>query len=612
MAKLLALFVLGHALASVSSVSITEIQGTAFKSPLAGELVHNVTGTVASNGFYLVGPKSDDVRASNGLFIFTSSAPRVTVGDAVSLSGRVTEFRQAANPNYLFLTELTSPSNIVTLSSNNTITPVILGRDRSPPTRHFSALDVGPDGFLSVPNNSSLIEATNATLRPDRFGLDFWESLEGQLVTIPRPTATGFQNNFGDFWTYGSWPVTGRNSRGGLSLTFGPDGIPDGNPEVIDIGSPLDGTKNPQVAIGVQLSDITGVVTYQFGFYYVLPLTAPTVISRPSSAVNPTRLVSNRSPADACTITFGDYNVENLSPGSAHLPTIARHIVDYLRTPDLLFLQEIQDDSGPTDDGTVSANLTLSTLANAIQSFSGVKYSFTLVNPVDGQDGGQPGGNIRTAYMFRPEVLTLARSPAVGGPLDKVEVGGSRGRPSLNFNPGRIDPTHEIWNATRKPLVAHFETRHGQALFAVNIHLSSKGGSSSTQGDARPPVNSPIENRTGQINSIAGFVGDVIQRDSSANIIVAGDFNEFIQARSAYKPITRYLTDIDEAANIPQEERYSYIFDQNSQQLDHAMISSAIRRRRVEFEHVHLNTWAPTLAERISDHDPSVGRIRLC
>lgn len=65
-----------------------------------------------------------------------------------------------------------------------------------------------------------------------------------------------------------------------------------------------------------------------------------------------------------------------------------------------MFLQEIQDNSGPKDDGTVDANVTLSTLVNAITKISNVTYSFVEVIPVDGQDGGQPGGNIRQAYLW--------------------------------------------------------------------------------------------------------------------------------------------------------------------------------------------------------------------
>lgn len=45
-------------------------------------------------------------------------------------------------------------------------------------------------------------------------------------------------------------------------MKIGEHGIPDGNPEAIVIGRPLDGTKNPQAAVGFGLSDIVGVVTY--------------------------------------------------------------------------------------------------------------------------------------------------------------------------------------------------------------------------------------------------------------------------------------------------------------------------------------------------------------
>jgi len=88
-----------------------------------------------------------------------------------------------------------------------------------------------------------------------------------------------------------------------------------------------------------------------------------------------------------------------MAPNSSHTPVVANHITKYLNTPDIMFIQEIQDDSGPTDDGVVSANLTLTTLVNAIQKESGVLYSFIDIAPVNNQDGGQPGGNIRQAFL---------------------------------------------------------------------------------------------------------------------------------------------------------------------------------------------------------------------
>lgn len=59
-----------------------------------------------------------------------------------------------------------------------------------------------------------------------------------------------------------------------LRLFLGPDGRPDANPEFLIVGSPLDGTKNPHVAIGQVFQDITGVIVQQYvssyyTFYYL-------------------------------------------------------------------------------------------------------------------------------------------------------------------------------------------------------------------------------------------------------------------------------------------------------------------------------------------------------
>ncbi|KAG6844606.1 hypothetical protein H0H87_005540 [Tephrocybe sp. NHM501043] len=617
-----------------SSTTIAEIQGNSFKSPLNGQLVSNVTGVVTAkwgSGFWIVGEPSEDIRVSNGLNIYTSSATilaKVNVGDLISLGGKVTEYRSASNPNYLFVTEIGSPTNITVLSSNNAITPVVLGVDRSPPTQQLTGLDSGPDGYLSIPNNITLVDAVDAPLQPDLYGLDFWESLEGQLVTIPNPVAIGFPNSYDEFWVHGDWNVTGKNSRGGLSITIGPDGKPDANPEAIMIGDALDGSKAPAVALGSSLTDITGIVQYQYGFFYVLPTTSPIVISAAKGSAKPTKIKSKAE--KDCTITFGDYNIENMAPTSTHLPVVANHIATYLNTPDIVFVQEIQDNSGPTDDGTVSGNVTLATLVNAIARINNVTYSFLEIAPTDGTDGGQPGGNIRQAYLYRPEKLSLVPGAPAGTALDKVEVLIPEKKtptlkqvnrhcryalepdPLISFNPGRIDPTNTAWNASRKPLVAEWQTPNGEKLFTINVHLASKGGSSSTWGDARPPVNSPVDARINQISLVGSFAASLVAADMKTNILLAGDFNEYIQTREVFKPVTDVLIEADEVAGVPDVERYTYVYDQNSEALDHIFVSNAIAKRGVDVEHIHVNNWASSLAGRISDHDPSVGRIKLC
>lgn len=299
-----------------------------------------------------------------------------------------------------------------------------------------------------------------------------------------------------------------------------------------------------------------------------------------------------------------------MAPNSSHLGVVANHIAKYLNAPDIMFVQEIQDDSGPTDDGVVSANLTLTTLVNAIQKESGILYSFIDIAPVNNQDGGQPGGNIRQAYLYRPEKVKLLPG-TLGGALDPTSVCKHEQKLSLTFNPGRIDPTNEAWTNSRKPLAAAWETLSGEILFTINVHFSSKDGSSSTQGNARPSVNGAVGQRTKQVKVAADFINSVLALDKHANIVIAGDFNEFVQTRSVFAPFDNILTEIDESSGLDPVERYTYIFDQNCQQLDHIFVSKEIAKRETLVEHVHVNNWGRDINTRASDHDPTVARITV-
>ena len=124
----------------------------------------------------------------------------------------------------------------------------------------------------------------------------------------------------------------------------------DANPEAILVGTPLDGTQNPaDTKLGDDLEDVTGIITQDFGFYRILPLTGLKIVDSVKPALPlPTKFVSS---GDCKGLTVGSYNVENLTPVSSHLPRVAEHIMNFLKTPSLMFLQEIQDNNGATNDG---------------------------------------------------------------------------------------------------------------------------------------------------------------------------------------------------------------------------------------------------------------------
>jgi hypothetical protein len=331
---------------SAAALTIQQLNGPKFLTPYNGQTVANVTGIITAkgpDGIWLRDPSpSSDRTSSSSIYVFGRAfGANLTVGDAIVLGGRVTEYR--SNKDYLYLTQLDRPVLSRRTSSGNPVKPLVIGKDTlSPPTEEYSSLD-GGDVF-AVPNNVSLVSTANPVLQPRKYGLDFWESLTGELVTVKKPTALTKPNNFGDTWIAGNWKVTGKNDRNGLTMTPG-----DANPEAILIGTPLDGTKNPtDTKMGDEIEEVTGVVSYAFGFYRILPTTGLKVTkSQTPRLPKPTKLESKGK----CEgITVGAYNVENLAPNSSHHGALAEHIVNYLRSPDIIFVQEVQDDNGPTND----------------------------------------------------------------------------------------------------------------------------------------------------------------------------------------------------------------------------------------------------------------------
>lgn len=104
------------------------------------------------------------------------------------------------------------------------------------------------------------------------------------------------------------------------------------------------------------------------------------------------------------------------------------------------------------------------------------------------------------AYLYDQSVIQLRNlNPGSNTDANDILPNGE-----LKYNPGLIDPDNEAWDGSRKPLAAAWETLDGKNKFVtVNVHLTSKFGSSSLEGDARPPVNGGAEKRTEQARIIA-------------------------------------------------------------------------------------------------------------
>jgi predicted extracellular nuclease len=291
---------------------------------------------------------------------------------------------------------------------------------------------------------------------------------------------------------------------------------------------------------------------------------------------------------DTGAITVASFNVENLDPGDgARFGALAQQIVTNLRSPDILALQEIQDNDGQTNSAITSASQTLQQLADAIAAAGGPTY-LVLDNPFIGDDtnGGAPGGNIRTAYLYNPARVTLVTNSidTVTNPLDQ-----------------QTNPANPFFSS-RLPLVATFEAGN-ERFTLINNHLSSKGGSDPLFGTTQPPANGGLADRIAQAQEVADYVDGLFAADPDGRFIVLGDMNEFW----FYDP----LLILEDAGlynlhrTLPEAERYSYVFEGNSQALDHILVSNNLRNR-TSFDAVHINA---EFGGDVSDHDPLIARI---
>jgi hypothetical protein len=572
-----------------SLVAIHDIQGAGHLSPLAGQLVATQGIVIArkNNGFWIQDPNPDAATAtSKGIFVFTSAAPAANVGDAVKVTGTVKEFRPggAGGTNNLTITELDNPGRVVTvLSSGNPLpAPTVIG-----------ALGRVPPNAIIEDDATGDVETTGV-FDPDQDGIDFYESLEGMLVQVDDPVVVGGTNGFGEIFLVGDGGAGAgvRTPRGGIVVQPG-----DFNPERIQIDDVLVGL--PNVKVGARLGTVVGVLDYSFSNFELLPVQAPTVVQNDLAQ-------EFTAAAPAHQLRVATFNVENLAPAdpSAKFGKLAYLVVNNLLAPDIIAVEEIQDNTGATNDGVVDANQTFGQLIAAIQAAGGPLYDYRQINPVDNEDGGAPGGNIRVGFLFRPDRVTFVDRPG-GASTSPVSVVSGPTGPELSFSPGRIDPANVAFTDSRKPLAGEFLFR-GDKVFVVANHFNSKGGDQPLFGRFQPPVLVSEAQRLLQAQVVNDFVDSILAVNPAANVVVAGDFNDFqfsMPLAALKGGVLANLLD-----TLPAGEQYTYVFEGNSQALDHTLVSAAVFGRPFTYDVVHANAEFPA-TDQASDHDPQVAAL---
>lgn len=550
--------------AAWASVPIAALQGAGHRSPWSGRGVRTrgVVTVVAADGFYLQDPVGDGApETSEALFVATTSPPDLLPGDVIAVSGVPLELEPGDGGGELSTTvlALSRIDEVVALGSALPA-PVLVGAGgRTPPAR------VIDDDALT-------------RFEPERDGIDFWESLEGMRAVLADAVSVSATNFFDETFAVADRGASGLGVRG--ALVGSPD---DANPERIRIYADPARTGDVGPArLGDGLGDVEGVVDYAFGSFELRATRALLVEPNPLASET-----SGLVPAPG-TLTLASYNLENFGPADRlRADRIAHHIVDALHGPDVVALQEMQDDDGPADSGETGSDGNARMLVDAIERASGPRYAWIDLPPEDGADGGRPGANIRVGFLVDPLRVSLV--------ADSVQRLVDR------------DPSDgDAFAHSRKPLAIEIR-RDGRPVELVGVHFTSRAGGTPAFGAVQPPIVGGASRRLAQAEEVRAWIESRRAADPEALFVVLGDMNEVPRAAplAALAAPPTGLRDLSD--RLAAGDRYSYVFEGQAELLDHVLVSPALYAH-AELDAVHLNTG---FLDAASDHDPVLARLDL-
>ncbi|WP_430883743.1 chitobiase/beta-hexosaminidase C-terminal domain-containing protein [Fusibacter sp. JL216-2] len=582
------------------------LQGEGHTSPYVNQSVSNVKGIVTAvsfkdnfqKGLYIQTPDQNidnNIGTSEGIFIKMNDTYGYKTGDLVLVSGEVKEVKNG----------IYDLDNLETVIENATVTVIASGQALP------QAVVLGEGGRTLITDH--IDDDGNTSYDPEQDALDYYESLEGMLVKVNDPVVVGMDERYGEFSVLadnGKASEGKRTPYGGIKAT-----ATDHNPEIIhidDVLIPISGSSKtyydssfaPKVGDKFE-SSIEGVMSFGFGKYKVLN-TEPL----PKLIDGGLKLGQTSIEFNADKLTIASFNIENFHKGveAEKIERIAGTIALELKSPDVVAVIEMQDNNGATDNGITSANENAAVLIEAIHKLSSesVDYKYVDIAPVDKNEGGEPGGNIRVGYLYNANRVTLNEAPKGSNTENTTYVNGH-----LTKNPGRVATNNENFESTRRSLAAEFIFK-GESVVVIANHLSSKRGDEGEFGPNQPPVKGSEPKRHGQAQAINDFIDTVLKDNENANVVVVGDLNDYEYSETVNllkgKSDDNVLTNMID--KLPVNERMTYIHNGNSQVLDHILISNNMLQT-AQVDIVNANSMVTKVSGRSSDHDPVIVQVSL-
>ncbi|MGZ4596342.1 MAG: ExeM/NucH family extracellular endonuclease [Actinomycetes bacterium] len=569
-----------------------EIQGSGTSSPFAdGNQVVTTQGVVVADfqatgqlgGFAIQAADGGDGNdaTSDGLFVFGSAAPAVSVGDVVRVTGTVSEFQNQ--------TELTYSSS----------RPFVTCGQVAPPP----------------PTTVHLPEAVDGQL----------EQYEGMLVSIPEQLTVQqnfFQGRYGQLTLgYGGrlYQPTNQFPAGSADAKA----LADRNKKsmiVLDDASTFQ-NRNPIPYLGTDgvrragdsVTGVTGMLdegainsNTAIRDYRVQPTSQPTFSQDNTRPATPPTVGGNLKIGFANVLNyFTTTQAQNPDARGADTPEefqrqqakIVRNLAGI--NGDVIGLSEIENLPGTH---------AVQNLVDALNAYRDAPGAYAAVpDPTTGTGSDA----IKVAMIYKPSQVTLVGGSVVSDP----------------------DPVNN-----RPPLAATFVLKANGEKFSVVVnHLKSKGScptvSSDPNADNGDGQGCWNELRKQQAHRLLGFLDTVKTTSGDPDVFAVGDFNSYGKEDPIGILEDGGLT--NEIGRFVGPDAYSYVFDGLSGYLDHGLATESADKQVVGAGEWHINAdepsvidyntefknygsetrYSPDLYEaspyRSSDHDPVLLGVEL-
>ena len=675
---------------TVNGAVLDTDDGTTHVSPYVGQTV-TIQGVIYENtlqatsnpantykGFFIqntAATADGDPMTSDGLFVFMSTFNDLiggyvpTVGDEVVISGSISE--------YYNMTELTSATLVM---------PVLR-----------SGVDIEAEVAPVVADPPADLADANR----------YWERLQGMRVQVPANSIVlGGRSVFSpadaEVWVASPTSTIGQRAVGYTQRAFR-DAHPlddnynpavwDGNGYRILMGSlgiksslgDAQALIDPARTFDTVTNAPAGGLNYTYSKYRIEITGQPTLSNGPDPALNNPPAAVDPS----LGYTIADYNLENLYdyrndpfsgcdfegdtgcpqvapflsgitppfnyvPASdadyqARLTDIAHQIIDDLHSPDILMVQEVENQDictvnvdtlvcGTTDNADGKPDV-LQELALKIAALGGPAYDAAF-----DRDSSDLRGII-PAFLYRTNRVQLlppsASDPVLGSAPTVVYAGAPVPNDSQVSNPktlnaelpAGVSACETSWVFPRAPDIALFRvydksippgiimgpqtTVIYQDVYVINNHFKSG-------------PDSCVAHRTEQAKYNAAIVKAIETAKPDANVVVGGDLNVYPRPDDPFAPIGQAgnsdqlgalydpnlgMKNLWEALlNQAPEAAYSYVYVGMAQTLDQMFVNHALLTNVHQVRVAHINSdfaadYSGDVARGTSDHDPMVATI---